>query len=83
MPKQPKSKKQKQPNEPQMLSEKKRQEMADQEAKQDAKVATRTARYDQDIKERARKLAINPDNFATETELKQAVLKAEGKLEDE
>lgn len=52
------------------------------EVKHDQEVRSRTARYDQDIKERAKKLAINPDNFVTEKELKQAVLKAEGKLDE-
>lgn len=43
----------------------------------DIENATRTSKYDQDLKERARVLAINPDNFETEDELKQAVEKLE------
>lgn len=43
----------------------------------DAMVKNRTARYDQDLKERARILAINPDNFATEDELKAAIERVE------
>ena len=35
----------------------------------DDEVATRTSRYDQDLKERARTYGINPDNFATEEAL--------------
>lgn len=45
------------------------------EAKHDSEVATRTARFNQDVKERARKLSINPDNFATEEELNLAIKK--------
>lgn len=63
------AKKPKQPSKEDRLAE---------EQKHDAEVKSRTSRYDQDIKERARKLSINPDNFETESELKRAVLKAEG-----
>lgn len=43
----------------------------------DKDVATRTSRYDQDLKERARTYGINPDNFATEEELGATVKKHE------
>lgn len=48
------------------------------EAEHDAEVKTRTSRFDQDLKERARVLAINPDNFETEEQLEQAVKRVEG-----
>lgn len=43
------------------------------EAKIDQEMASRTATYDQDLKERARKYSINPDNFATQKELGEAI----------
>lgn len=43
----------------------------------DNKVATRTSRYDQDLKERARAVGINPDNFEEEHLLGDAVRKVE------
>lgn len=52
------------------------------EAKIDAETATRTARFNQDLKERARKLNINPDNFATQKELAEAINIREGELND-
>ena len=51
------------------------------EQKQDDQMRSRTAKYDQDLKERARKLSINPDNFETEAELTEAVKKMEGNNE--
>ena len=50
---------------------------ADREAKIDAEVSDRTSRFDQDLKERARNVGINPDNFAEEHVLGEAVTKAE------
>jgi hypothetical protein len=47
------------------------------EEKHDNEVKTRTAKYDQEVKTKAKKLGINPDNFATEEELKQAIKKVE------
>ena len=52
------------------------------EAQKDNEMHSRTARYDQDLKERATKLAINPDNFETEEELLKAVKKVEGENRD-
>lgn len=52
-------------------------ERIEREAKIDAEVATRTARYDQTTKERARAAGINPDNFETEEELGKALEKWE------
>lgn len=48
-----------------------------QEDKIDNNNATRTSRYDQDLKERARTYGINPDNFDSEDKLVEVVLKAE------
>ena len=53
------------------------EERLEAEAQHDAEVKTRTSRFDQDLKERARNLAINPDNFETEAELEQAVKRVE------
>ena len=47
--------------------------------KHDQQVKSRTARYDLELKLRARKLAINPDNFATEQELEATINKLENK----
>ena len=47
------------------------------EQKIDQEVQLRTAKFDQELKNKARKLAINPDNFATEEELAQAIKKVE------
>ena len=47
------------------------------EQKIDQEVQLRTAKYDQELKIQARKLGINPDNFATEEELAQAIKKVE------
>lgn len=52
------------------------------EAQKDNEMHSRTARYDQDLKERAKKLAINPDNFETEEELEQAVKTVERENRD-
>jgi hypothetical protein len=52
-------------------------ERKEREAKIDNDIATRTSRYDQDLKERARAVGINPDNFAEEHELGEAVRKVE------
>ena len=49
------------------------QEIQKREAKIDQEVASRTATYDQDLKERARGYSINPDNFATQKELGEAI----------
>lgn len=48
-------------------------ERAEREAPIDNEIATRTSRYDQDLKERARKAGINPDNFDTEEGIAEAV----------
>lgn len=48
------------------------------ERQHDNEVKSRTSRYDQDLKERARKLAVNPDNFDTEQALRETVKKLEG-----
>ena len=45
------------------------------EQKIDQEVQLRTAKYDQELKIQARKLGINPDNFATEEELNLAIKK--------
>lgn len=45
------------------------------EQKIDQEIQTRTAKFDQELKIQARKLGINPDNFATEEELAQAIKK--------
>jgi len=60
-------------------AEPKKQEKSQQESEQlhDQQVKSRTARYDQLLKERARKLAINPDNFDTEEVLEYAVTNKE------
>ena len=58
------------------------EERLEAEAQHDAEVKTRTSRYDQDLKERARALAINPDNFDTEESLEKAVKKVEGDNRD-
>lgn len=58
-------------------NEEKRKEEEARQAKIDAEVATRTSHFDQDLKERARVVGINPDNFAEEQELAKAVEKLE------
>lgn len=60
-----------------------RAEKAEAEGKIDADVAKRTSHYDQDLKERARAVGINPDNFAEEHVLGEAVTKAEAEAEAE
>ena len=55
----------------------------EREAKIDAEVATRTSRMDQDLKERARVVGINPDNFEEEHVLGEAVTKAEAEAQAE
>lgn len=52
-------------------------ERKEREAKIDADIATRTSRMDQDLKERARAVGINPDNFEEEHVLGEAVRKVE------
>ena len=49
----------------------------------DAENATRTSKYDQDLKERARALSINPDNFGSEQLLAETVEEQETKLKNE
>lgn len=61
----------------QAIQEKQEADRVEREAKVDNEVATRTSRYDQDLKERARNYGINPDNFATEEELGATVKKYE------
>lgn len=56
------------------LTEKQKQAL---EEKKDQEMISRTARYDQDLKERARKYGINPDNYSTEEALGDAVNKYE------
>lgn len=56
-------------------------ERLEREAEIDAAVANRTSRMDQDLKERARVVGINPDNFEKEHVLGEAVKKAEEELE--
>ena len=58
-------------------------ERKEREAKIDAEIATRTSRMDQDLKERARNLGINPDNFEEEHVLGEAVNKAEAEAQAE
>ena len=45
------------------------------EQKIDQEVRLRTAKFDQELKIKARKLGINPDNFETEEELSLAIKK--------
>lgn len=73
------------PKEPKLTKaekeEKQRQEVEakrlEAEQKIDQEVQLRTAKFDQELKIQARKLGINPDNFATEEELAQAIKKVE------
>lgn len=58
-------------------------ERIEREAKIDNDVATRTSRYDQDLKERARVVGINPDNFEEEHLLGEAVVKEEERIKSE
>ena len=59
------------------LSDKKIEKLNAEAKKVDDETATRTSRYDQDVKERARTYGINPDNFETEEALGAAVKKHE------
>lgn len=56
-------------------------ERIEREAEIDAKVADRTSRFDQLLKERARAVGINPDNFEEEHVLGETVTKAEAEAE--
>lgn len=49
----------------------------------DAENASRTSRYDQDLKERARNISINPDNFHSEEVLREAVDQEELRIKKE
>ena len=74
MPKEPKLTKAEKEEKQRQEAEAKRLEA---EQKIDQEVQLRTAKFDQELKNKARKLAINPDNFATEEELAQAIKKVE------
>ena len=50
-----------------------------EEAKIDAKNATRTSKYDQELVRKARALGINPNNFHEEDVLLDAVTEFEGR----
>jgi hypothetical protein len=52
-------------------------ERQEQEKQLDDQMHSRTSRYDQDLKERAKKYGINPDNFETEEALGETVKKYE------
>ena len=74
MPKEPKLTKAEKEEKQRKEAEAKRLEA---EQKIDQEVQLRTAKFDQELKIQARKLGINPDNFATEEELAQAIKKVE------
>ncbi len=74
MPKEPKLTKAEKEEKQRQEAEAKRLEA---EQKIDQEVQLRTAKFDQELKNKARKLAINPDNFATEEKLAQAIKKVE------
>lgn len=72
MPKEPKLTKAEKEEKQRQEAEAKRLEA---ERKIDQEVQLRTAKFDQELKIQARKLGINPDNFATEEELNLAIKK--------
>ena len=74
MPKEPKLTKAQKEEKQRQEAEAKRLEA---EQKRDQEVQLRTAKFDQELKIKARKLGINPDNFATEEELSLAIKKVE------
>lgn len=72
MPKEPKLTKAEKEEKQRQIAEAKRLEA---ERKIDQEVQLRTAKFDQELKIKARKLGINPDNFETEEELLLAIKK--------